>query len=161
VHGFDPTPASVAWVKRQELPENFVMHEVGLADDDGVLEVRLPKKEGRFNCSSHAARDTRDEVARVPVARLATLARRLGHDRIDVLKMDIEGGEMTALPDVLGEVESGRLDVRQLLVEFHFNWPTIGLPSTVTLINRVRAAGFELFHISPRGFEMSFIRRVA
>ena len=36
VHAFDPTPRSIAWVRRQKLPEPFHFHELGLADYDGV-----------------------------------------------------------------------------------------------------------------------------
>src|SRR5262245_14315827 len=48
-----------------------------------------------------------------PAERLPTIARRLGHQRIDVLKIDIEGGEYAVLDDLL---RSGPA-VRQLLVE--------------------------------------------
>ena len=37
VHGFDPTPRAIAWVKSQELPETFTLHELGLGGKDGEL----------------------------------------------------------------------------------------------------------------------------
>src|SRR5678815_2597151 len=35
VHAFDPTPRSIAWVEKQRLPKEFVLHKYGLAAVDG------------------------------------------------------------------------------------------------------------------------------
>jgi len=49
--------------------------------------------------------------------------RELRHASIDLLKMDIEGAEY----DVLADMISQRIPVKQLLVEFHHRWPQIGV----------------------------------
>jgi FkbM family methyltransferase len=40
---------------------------------------------------------------------------RLGHNRIDLLKVDIEGAEYTVLQDLIQE----RIPVTQILIDFH------------------------------------------
>ena len=35
VHGFDPTPKSLAWIASQKLPSEFHFHRFGIADRDG------------------------------------------------------------------------------------------------------------------------------
>ena len=42
VFAFDPTPKSLEWLKRQELPEGFQSFAVGLADYDGQAELFAP-----------------------------------------------------------------------------------------------------------------------
>ncbi len=68
--------------------------------------------------------------------------------------MDIEGGEYDVIDDLL---ESG-VPVRQLLVEFHHHFPSVGLRKTLQAVRRLEAAGFRIFHISQRGLEFSFLR---
>jgi len=154
VHAFDPTPACVAWVARQDLPPGLRFHPTGLAGHDGNLSFTLPRRGSRFNfrpVSGTAQQGS--EVVQAPVGRLATHMRRLGHDRLDVLKMDIEGGEYAALDDLL---DSG-IRVGQLLVEFHHHFPGVGLGRTERAVQMLQRAGYRIFHISGRGLEFSFV----
>jgi hypothetical protein len=48
------------------------------------------------------------------------------------------------------------LPVRQLLVEFHHNFPTIPFARTEKAVRALNAAGYQLFHVSERGLELSF-----
>ena len=89
-----------------------------------------------------------------PVFRLGTIMAKLGHDHVDLLKMDIEGAEYGVLIDIL----RCQLNIRQLAVEFHHNYPGIPIDRTVAAVGQLRQAGFRLFHIGERSFEMSFIR---
>ena len=156
VHCFDPTPTSAQWVKAQTLPPHIVFHELGLAHCDGVLAFHPPRKRtsAHFTPVKRYRDDAEAGTVQAPVQRLATILRSLGHDRLDLLKVDIEGGEYEALRDMLA---SG-VPVRQLLVEFHHCYSTIPLARTVEAVNALRRAGFRIFSISPRTYEISFIR---
>lgn len=76
----------------------------------------------------------------------------LGHDRIDLLKMDIEGAEYSVLRDFL----SSGVRVGQLLVEFHHRWPEVGIEKTKKAIRELNQAGYRIFNVSPTGEEYSF-----
>ena len=154
VHAFDPTPVSVEWVRAQRLPEAFRFHDVGLADFDGTLPFHAPRRAGSAHFSPVARRRGADAAPpfRAPVLRLRSVMSRFGHDRVDLMKMDIEGGEYAVIEDLVRE----RAPVRQLLVEFHHNYSTIPLRRTVDAVRRLREAGYRLFHISERTYEMSF-----
>ena len=52
VHAFDPTPRSIEWISRQNLPSSFVFHDYGLAAFDGDIELFEPRKEGKINYTS-------------------------------------------------------------------------------------------------------------
>lgn len=154
VHAFDPTPVSMAWIQGQTLPPGFVFHPIGIAAADGEQDFFAPPKSTSAHFSS-APRDRSDATRiRAPVKRFRTILRELGHDRIDVLKMDIEGGEYAVIEDL---VRDG-IPARQVLVEFHHMYATIPLAKTVRAVEQLRAAGFQLFHLSDRTYEMSFIR---
>src|SRR5262245_13754346 len=100
-----------------------------------------------------AAGSTTDTGIDAPVARLASIMQQLGHDRLDILKLDIEGGEYAVLQDLLSE----GIPARQLLLEFHHHFPGIGINATVEVVQALQAAGFRIFHISARGREMSLV----
>jgi len=153
LHAFDPTPRSIAWVARQSLPERLHFHPVGLAAFDGVQGFRAPAKETSANFRP-AEEGTGGADVEAPVRRFATLARELGHTRVDVLKIDVEGGEYALLPDVLASGPT----VGQLLVEFHHDQAGRSLDDTLRAIELLRASGFRLLHVSRRGLELSFLR---
>jgi FkbM family methyltransferase len=157
VHAFDPTPESIAWVARQTLPENFHFHDFGIAAFNGTLNFFPPKKPGRVHYSQERQRFHRADQPQFAgeVLRLQTIAERLGHRRIDVLKLDVEGTEFDCIPDLL---ESG-IEIGQLLVEVHYHFPSRSFASGAALLKRIVAAGFQCFDISPRGLEFGFVNR--
>jgi len=156
VHAFDPTPASREWIGRQKLPTAFHFHPVGVAAQSGML--RFGRKETGRGVNYRAVQNgihlPLTGMVNVPVKRLGELMAELGHLHIDLLKLDIEGCEYETLADLLGE----GLDVRQILIEFHHHYAGIGLGRTIAAVAALRAAGYQLFHISSRGYEMSFLR---
>ena len=157
VHAFDPTPRSIDWVKQQDLPENFVFHELGLAAFDGEIDFYPPAKSTSSHFSPvnrYGHQSGQVERIRAPVRRLESIARDLGHGHIDLLKMDIEGGEYEVLEDLLATA----IPIRQLLIEFHHMFKTIGLQQTLDAIENLKHAGFALIHISERSYEFSFRR---
>ena len=154
VYAFDPTPLSIEWVKGQDLPERFVMHEYGIADFDG--DVTFNPAEGLTH-SPNTPDDrpsTGSGAVSVPVKRLETIMRQLGHDHIDLLKMDIEGSEYTVIDDLVrSAVRPG-----QVLVEFHHRFENVGLDMTKAAVQALKGAGYSLVHVSDSGEEYSFLK---
>ena len=89
-----------------------------------------------------------------PVHRLTTIMERLGHDHIDVLKMDIEGAEYGVIADLL----SCNIRVDQLLVEFHHRWAEIGVNKTKQAVRELNERGYRIFNVSHNGEEYSFLK---
>lgn len=160
VHAFDPTPVAQTWLATQSLPPEFRFHPVGLADFDGELSFYAPRRADSpdFSPVPRTARAAAP-ATRGPVRRLATLMRELGHPRVDLVKMDIEGGEYRVIADLVEQPDSHR--PAQLLVEFHHNFPTVPIEWTLEAIRRLRDAGYRIAHISPRGLEFCFRRAPA
>lgn len=155
VHAFDPTPVSIEWVRSQRLPAEFVFHPVGLGSHDGTQRFFVPRSSGSAHFTSVARRDeSAEEAIEAPVRRLSSLIGELGHRHVDLLKMDIEGGEYAVLADIC----AGDVPASQVLVEFHHNFPTVPMSRTVGAVRRLRARGFRVFNVSPRGLEISLRR---
>jgi FkbM family methyltransferase len=149
VYAFDPTPRSIAWVKSQSLPTEFRLQEYGIAAYDGTAQFFAPENPNHI---SHTMLQKEGAAITVPVKRLKTIMAELGHQHIDLLKMDIEGAEYAVLDDILD------IPIKQLLVEFHHRWEGIGFEKTLSTIRLLKDSGFQLFAMSPRLEEFSFIK---
>ena len=154
VHAFDPTPVSLEWVSQQSLPPNLIVHDYGLASFEGELEFQMPRKEtGAHFSPVKRYKNKSTGIYKAPVKRLSTIMNELGHEEIDLLKIDIEGGEYEAIDDILDE----KISVKQLLVEFHHNYATINHQQTIDSLSRLKVAGFRIFSISDRTYEISMV----
>ena len=94
VFGFDPTPKSINWVKNQQLPNQFSFYEFGISDKTGNVDFYLPKNPAYVSGSISLQKNVNEnEKVNVQMKTIADAAKQLGHDHIDVLKMDIEVAE--------------------------------------------------------------------
>jgi FkbM family methyltransferase len=153
LHAFDPTPRSIEWLRNQALPEKFHFYAYGLAEHDGTCKFFPPHNPAHVS-HSLVDRKTTGAAIEVPVRRLASIMRALGHQRIDLLKMDVEGAEY----GVIGDMLDAGIAVGQLLVEFHHRWPELGIEKTEASIRALNRAGYSVFSISASGEEYSFLR---
>ena len=155
VHAFDPTPQCIEWAREQRLPEKFVMHGYGLAGFDGEVRFFPPDDPTHVSHTILEHPSTADRSFLVPVKRLSTVMRELGHSRIDLLKMDIEGAEYGVIDDLASS------DVRpsQVLIEFHHRFAGVGLEKTRRALGQMRAIGYDLVHVTETGEEYTFLLR--
>jgi FkbM family methyltransferase len=153
VHAFDPTPRSIEWLQTRTVLAEFVFHAYGVAGFDGNCAFVPPENPAHVSHSIVARASSRPAIE-VAVHRLGTILKMLGHEQIDLLKMDIEGAEYGVLADML----ACGIPVKQLLVEFHHRWPQLGIEKTKEAIRGLNAAGYRIFSVSPSGEEYGFLR---
>lgn len=105
-HTFDPSPG-LAERMTPQLKPNMYYHAVGLGptgtDDSGKDSYDLVI-----------------EGVSVPARSLAEISSGLGTAKVDILKLDIEGSELTSMPQFIRDGTLDKLGVQQILVEFHF-----------------------------------------
>ncbi|OQX97556.1 MAG: hypothetical protein B6I20_12395 [Bacteroidetes bacterium 4572_117] len=153
IYAFDPTPKSVEWVKKQNLPKQFVLKEYGLADFDGKAKFHPPENPDYVSATMLERSYTKNEAYKVEVKTLKTIMVDLGHKEIDLLKMDIEGAEYKVVDSF---IKSG-IKPNQLLIEFHHRFKNVGVQQTINTVNKLREYGYSIFHISKTGEEISFM----
>jgi hypothetical protein len=106
--------------------------------------------------AEHSANEAVEGLVKhkLPVHRLPTILAKLGHEKIDLMKMDIEGAEYEVIEDII----QSPVPILQLLIEFHHRFPYLGVRKSKEAISRLNQAGFKIFHVSPSGEEISFIK---
>lgn len=151
VLAFDPTPKSLRWVAEQKLDPRFKIEPFGLHDKDDVLEFFEPEQDKHVSFSAHTP--GRGKSLRCEVRRLSTLLKERGHNRVDLLKMDIEGSEYGVIESILAD----GIEVDQLLIEFHHRMIPDGVQKTKRALSMLAGGGYRLYAVSSRGEEFSFV----
>jgi FkbM family methyltransferase len=155
VHAFDPTPASVAWVTEHHSRPDLIVHPYGLAHFNGFKKFYPPDNPNHI---SHTLVPKTSPSARAFDAEFKTLdtvMNELNHNRIDVLKMDIEGAEYEVVEDILRK----KLFPRQWLIEYHHEmYPGLTTRQTLDSVKKLMKSGYKLFHVSRTLREFHFIR---
>ena len=119
----------------------FTAYPVALATDDGSISMQLSHEPGSESMSANALYETHRYVQR-PGRRLATLMEELGDDRVDLLKVDIEGAEYQVIP----ELDLHAAGVSVFSVQLHHNG---GVRAARRMIDCLRAKGFDLVACRP------------
>jgi FkbM family methyltransferase len=139
VHGFDPTPRAIEYVKSLAC-SNLVLHEYGVAARSGRATFYLPNDESHVSGSLVHEQHLGQRRIEVNLLSLADVFRMIGAERIRLLKVDIEGAEY----ELLGSAEFGdcapRVDI--ICIEFHHRWPTYGRRATLEAVRALREYGF-------------------
>lgn len=101
VWSFDPTPRSIAFMQRTPHDSSKLRFmPVGLWKEDTTLRFHAPAVEAHV---SHSVMGTQggDRYFDATCRSVPSLMKELGHERIDLLKMNIEGAEDVVLESVL------------------------------------------------------------
>jgi len=156
IHCFDPTPKSLTWLGKQSASQlsKIIVHPYGIAQKTHQGTFYLPKNKEHISGSiiEQTAVDENDFID-VPLKSLSDIMLDLGHDHIDVLKMDIEGAEY----EVIQGLVKSNIKIGQILIEFHDRLfpkdPLISARSVMLL----RDAGYRIFAVSDTFEEVSFV----
>ena len=83
-----------------------------------------------------------------------SLMKKNKHQKIDILKMDIEGSEYEVLEDIL----SKKIPIKQILVEFHPYLFKDGREKTKYILDILTENNYRCFAVSQNMLEYSFIK---
>jgi FkbM family methyltransferase len=152
VHAFDPTPRAIAFVAPTvELEPRFVFHPVGLWSEDTVLRFFEPRNPAHVSHSVVNLQRT-ERYFEAPCRSIPSMMAELGHERIDLLKIDIEGAEHRVVASML---EAG---IRPAVVCIEIDQP-VRPRALVSTVRRIRGAGYTLVAVD--SWNLTFLRNDA
>ena len=152
---FDPTPKAIDYVKKMHLPDNFYFSPIGISDKDEYADFFLPRNDDNVSGSLavHKQLDSA-KVINVQLKKLSTIINELNVQKIDILKMDIEGSEYKVLNNIMME----GIFPTQICIEFHNNFYKNGKKLFKETVDLMSAKGYEIKAISDSGNELLFVR---
>jgi FkbM family methyltransferase len=140
VVGFDPTPRSIRYMEQVAADgTRFRFMPVGLWSIDTEQRFYAPANPEHVSHSITTARDA-GEYFVAQCRSVPSLMAELGHERVDLLKLDIEGAEYEVLDSVL----ESDLRVKVLLVDFHRIGP---VGQMAEMADRLRSVGYRPVHL--------------
>lgn len=157
IYAFDPTPRAIKFMNDYDKKKisRFKFFEFGLSDVDGVQKFFLPKNRnyvsGSAKCNSTV---NENDYINVQMYTLKKILELLGHNHIDLLKMDIEGSEFTVLPQLLKDC----ISIEQICVELHDRLIENGDKERKVLLELLQESGYVLIYMSETGEELTFIK---
>jgi len=156
VFGFDPTPKSIDFIKSKGSIPNYSFTPIGLYKHDGSISFYLPANPNHVSCTVINRSENEEALVKVdvPVKKFSSIVAELGHKKIDVLKMDIEGSEYEVLDDVL----STPVVIPQILIEFHHRFAEVGKEKTIEAIAKLKRAGYKVAKVSDTNEEVTFVK---
>ena len=101
IHAFDPTPESITYVEDKSLP-GFQFHPVGVWDEDTTIKFWAPSSNRLISYSALNLRQTSAYVE-CKVQTIKSFATELGHEHIDLIKMDIKGAEQRVIRSMIAD----------------------------------------------------------
>jgi FkbM family methyltransferase len=152
VHAFDPTPIAIAYVDRQKRHPRLHFHSVGLWSTEGDIPFHAPRNRAHASYSALNLQET-ERVVHCRVKRLSSIMSELGHEHLDLLKMDIEGAEFEVIQSLLED----EISVETICVEFHRS--VAGLGPVVQAIRNLEVNGWRV--IAGEGWNFTFLRPLA
>jgi len=155
VYGFDPTPKSINYIRKNVIPEQFLFHPFGIGEKTEMVTFHLPKNKDHVSGSvyDHKLVDEHNSVD-VLLKEFKEIVEELGHNHIDVLKMDIEGSEYVVMEGIL---KSG-IPIKQILVETHERFFSDGKEKGKRFFKQLHDHGYRIFAISDTYQEISLVK---
>jgi FkbM family methyltransferase len=145
--GIDPTPKTIDWIAGQDIDPRYTFVPIGLAGEAGELRFFSPENPDHVSHSIKNLQGTKTYFT-AEVTTVGGLMSRLGHDELDLLKLDIEGAEHDTIRAMLGE----GIRPRVLCVEFDQPEPLAWARDTTAAL---RGAGYRLVRVD--GFNVTFV----
>jgi FkbM family methyltransferase len=129
---------------------------IGVWDSKTKLKFFAPDRDDYPSHSVYLFQDT-GKFIEAPVDRLSNLMKELGHQSVDLVKMEIEGAEYTVIDTIVDD----KLDVKVILVEFDevFNTKDKFFHFRIKKsCDKLKDAGYVLVH-STENLKRTFVRR--
>jgi FkbM family methyltransferase len=154
VYGADPTPKSLSYLSGINLPERFRCFPYAIAPYDGEIELFFPKDPNRVSLVSgdDGARDGSSQ--KFKCISVKSLMNSLGHQHVDIIKMDIKGPEFEIIPQLLRE----GISFNQLIVEFTPEIIPNGHKKVYEVLDLLEHHGYLVFNVSDDGRNISIVR---
>jgi FkbM family methyltransferase len=146
VYAFDPTPRAIKFVESAPRPVAFHFIPYGIWSAETSLRFYVPRNPLHVSHSAVNLQKTA-EFFTAKCKPISSIMKELNHERLDLLKLDIEGAEYAALEDIL----SNGIHPRIVCVEF--DQPT-WIFRTIRMVKRMMSDGYSL--VSIEGWNYTF-----
>lgn len=147
VYAFEADPDNFQLLQKNTAPlRNVKLFELAIADRLGTIDFyHYDEKAGCHSILPNVPLDFKKRKITVQADQLDTLLERQGIQHIDLIKMDIEGGESAALRGMMDTLKNR--GVSMMITEFAPAWIKAAGGEPLKFLQNIAALGFRLFAI--------------
>lgn len=151
VFAFDPTPRAIEHIRQNasDLP-GFHFFDYGLWSSEANMKFYAPRNPQHVSHSILNLQRTKDFFI-APCKRLSLVMEELGHSRLDLLKLDIEGAEYEVIKSIIED----NLDIKVLCVEFD---QPMSIRRIIRTVHMIRDFSYSLVNIDR--WDYTFVKNV-
>lgn len=151
VHAFEPSPDAFNELRQTALTEsNIIAHQLALSDREGTATLFTPGGASTL-ASLHEINPLDQEAKRfrrkVRVTTLDAVCRNERIANVDLLKLDVEGHEFSALLGARGMLRKRRIR----FIQYEFGENSIGARRYLRDFSDLLAADYNIFRVVPGG----------
>lgn len=147
LHCFEPSAVSFARLATSGLPQNVRLNQIGLGDADGIADLNVVAEASGLNSlyvreNVSAGRTCTTET--IMIGTVDSYCARNAIDRIDLMKIDVEGHELAVMKGMTQMLSEGRVRTIQ------FEYGGCALDAGITLRDiwqLLEPHGFEFFKL--------------
>lgn len=156
IYAFDPSSFITGWLNLRELSNKFHFYPVGLAGYNGnaMFKKIINRKEDAYFLSSTILPRKYDGI-KLPIKKLSTVIKELDHNKIDILKLDIEGAEYEVIEDII----KSNLIIDQITLEFHHHFSYVKIERTIEACKNLHNSNYNLVYKKQNMNECLFMHR--
>lgn len=148
IYAFDPTPKSAAFIQEQNLPQNFHFYPYAIVDIDKSVGFAIPQTEGWVSGTCEDVKNDErhldfENKITVEGRSISSIMYQLGHNHIDLLKMDIEGSEFVALKDVF----ENNLSIDQITLDYHNYMFEDADAKLKNLLEKIQESNYAIYYV--------------
>lgn len=150
VIAFEPNPSAFEGLRRW-IEANSVAQakcfQIAISNVPGKLTLYIPPASEHHNNANLISGGATDTSAVVPAQTLDSMLETLAIDRVDFLKVDVEGYELRVMEGAERSIRAGR--IRAILAEFHPATLSRGGTSTEELLRWLEERRFQVRESTP------------
>lgn len=140
VHGFDPTPRAIEYVRSLGC-ERLKLHESAVASRSQIASFFLPNDASHVSGSLLLEEHLGRQEMQISVVGIRELFALIGAERINLLKLDVEGAEYDLIASAEFADCAARIDM--ICIEFHHRWRRFGRRATSNAVSVLNGLGFQ------------------
>ena len=139
VFSFDPTELAIQYMEESEYDRTKLsFHRIGVWDENKTLKLFAPANPAHTSSSVYDLHGT-NKYVEIECKTLKTIMLELGHSRLDLLKLDIEGAWKNVVENIVNE----EIDISILCIELD---SPVSLMKVRRVIKGLAKLGFVLSH---------------
>lgn len=140
VHGFDPTPRAINYIKTLN-QQHLILYEYGIGTKRGIAKFYLPNNQNHVSGSIIREQHLGLNEVQVNLVTIGDIFGILNCTKIDLLKLDIEGAEYDLFES--HEFKEYSEHIGMICIEFHHRWKSFGRQSTLNAVRILADLGFK------------------